>query len=182
MSELPEHLGGHKKRTHIDEGALKWAIANLKITSMIDVGCGVGGQVIKGNELGLKALGIDGDFTVSRSSNIEVLIHDYTKGKINLDKTFDLAWSVEFLEHVEEKYMENYMNTFQKCKYVICTYSTHHKGHHHVNVKDQNYWINKFKEYDFDYDEFLSEQIKNSSTMRKGFLKKRGLFLINNLL
>ena len=37
----------------------------------------------------------------------EFISHDYTKGFIDIQETFDLGWSCEFVEHVEEKYREN---------------------------------------------------------------------------
>ena len=42
MSNLPSHLGGHKSRTHIDVGVLKFARDKLKVKSMLDIGCGTG--------------------------------------------------------------------------------------------------------------------------------------------
>ena len=34
MSSLPSHLGGHKSRTHIDVGVLKFARDKLKVKSI----------------------------------------------------------------------------------------------------------------------------------------------------
>lgn len=42
---LPEHLGGHKNRTHLDEGSLDHCIKILQVKSMLDIGCGPGGMV-----------------------------------------------------------------------------------------------------------------------------------------
>ena len=58
---LEEHLGGHNGVTHLDEGALRWAISTLKIESMLDVGCGPGGMVELAEWYGLDSHGIDGD-------------------------------------------------------------------------------------------------------------------------
>ena len=51
MSNLPTHLGGHKGRTHIDVGLLKFARDKLKVKSMLDLGCGPGGQVYEAQKI-----------------------------------------------------------------------------------------------------------------------------------
>ena len=67
---LPEHLGGHKNRTHLDEGSLDHCIETLQVKSMLDIGCGPGGMVALARSKGLKAYGIDGDFEVKRSKKV----------------------------------------------------------------------------------------------------------------
>ena len=61
--------------------------------------------------LNISWTGVDGDFTLKDKTNI--IIHDFSVAKLKLDKHFDLAWSSEFLEHVDEKYTDNYMTLFQ---------------------------------------------------------------------
>ena len=59
-----------------------------------------------------------------------------------------MGWSVEFLEHVEEKYQDFYMQAFAKCKYVVCTAAgPGAPGHHHVNLQPQGYWLEKLALY-----------------------------------
>ena len=59
--ELPVHLGGHFGVCHIDSGVLQYAINKLNITSMLDIGCGLGGMVELGMSYGLDSYGIDGE-------------------------------------------------------------------------------------------------------------------------
>ena len=40
-------------------------------------------------------------------------LHDYTTGPLKLKLNFDLCWCVEFLEHVQEMYINNYFDTFK---------------------------------------------------------------------
>ena len=188
-SILPDHLGGHKNKTHLDEGALNYMIRMFGIKSMIDIGCGPGGMVDLARNKGLKVLGIDGDHTVQRSSTAEkfVHIHDYTLGPSNIDKSFDLAWSCEFVEHVYEEYLPNFMADFQRAKFVIMTYAPPGKpGHHHVNCNTEQYWKDVFKEYGFLYDANMTRQIREVSTMGrikngksvKQFVKDHGLCFV----
>jgi cyclopropane fatty-acyl-phospholipid synthase-like methyltransferase len=186
MSSLPGHLGGHKGRSHVDQGTLEYLKNEFNIKSMLDIGCGPGGMVKLGRELGLETYGIDGDFTVDR--DIEVTIHDYNTGSSSLDVTVDLIWSVEFLEHVYEQYQDNYMQDFIKGKYALITFAPPGKpGHHHVNCKNPEYWIEVFKKYGFEYDEERTKHIREISTMfttkknkKTGELMKRHQFVKEN--
>ena len=187
MSEtLPLHLGGHKNRTHLDIGVLTYMIDKFQITSFLDIGCGPGGMVNLADELGLRSTGIDGDFTVKRSGN-NFIIHDYTTGITKFNDYFDMAWSCEFVEHVDELFVPNYIKDFQRAKYVVMTYSEK-PGHHHVNLKPASYWINIFQNAGFKYDNSITQEIRNASTMntvgkfagKKEFVKTNGLFFIKS--
>lgn len=179
---LEEHLGGHGNKTHLDNGALDWAIDRFGIQSYLDIGCGPGGMVELANSKNLEVLGVDGDYTLHRYNRDAFLIHDFTTGPAPIEKKYDLAWSVEFVEHVYEEYMPNYMPAFQQCKYVIMTYAPPGwEGHHHVNLQEEDYWISKFAEYGFTYNEEYTNELRRESTMnahkrKKAFVRNRGLF------
>jgi len=176
QNELPDHLGGQNGRSWTDDGSLNimWSLGCRK---MLDVGCGFGGQVKLAESLGWESYGVDGDWTVlPKESNFH--LNDYTKGSPTLTYEVDLIWCVEFLEHVEEKYMDNYMSTFQdsKAKYLIVTHAVPGQaGHHHVNCQEEDYWLDAFKRYGFEYDETLTKQIREESTMKKPFVARTGL-------
>ena len=176
MTQLPEHLGGHLNKTHIDEGSLLYMINEYKITSMLDIGCGPGGMVSLALKHGINAYGIDGDFEVERKGlKKEIIIHDYETGPSIFDKQVDLIWSCEFVEHVYEKYLPNFMADFQKGKYIIMTYAPVGKeGHHHVNCNTEEYWIETFYNYGFDYNKEITATIRNISTMNKVNIAKPG--------
>jgi 2-polyprenyl-3-methyl-5-hydroxy-6-metoxy-1,4-benzoquinol methylase len=114
-----KHLGGHSGVTHIDQGNLEWAIQNLNIKSLLDIGCGPGGMLNLADSLNLENFGIDGDPSISIDKNF--LLHDFTTGPANHFTLYDLVWSCEFVEHVEEKFIDNFMKSFQLGKYVIIT-------------------------------------------------------------
>jgi len=135
---LENHLGGHNNKTHLDTGALAWLQETFDVKTFLDIGCGPGGMVKLANSVGLQAHGIDGDYTLERYNPSKFLIHDFTKGTAPLTQTYDVGWSVEFLEHVYEEYMPNYMHSFLQCKYVIVTYAPPGwTGHHHVNLQEE---------------------------------------------
>lgn len=176
-SDLPSHLGGHLNKTHIDEGALNYLCKTFNIASMLDIGCGPGGMIELAQERGLTAVGVDGDYSIDRHSIVH--IHDFTTGpwNWNTDMKFDLAWSVEFLEHVDEKYIPYFMKSFKRCKYALVTAAPPGwPGHHHVNCRVQEYWKGVFAANGFTFDNETTTAVKKESTMTKGFLEKNGLF------
>jgi cyclopropane fatty-acyl-phospholipid synthase-like methyltransferase len=183
---LEEHLGGHNGLTHLDEGALDW-LKNLGHKSFLDIGCGPGGMVQLAEQKGFNVLGIDGDYTLDRYNTNNFLIHDFTTGPAPVDKIFDIGWSVEFVEHVYEEYIPNYVQAMQKCKNVIMTHAVvGQTGYHHVNCQDPPYWINTMKQYGFRFDQTLTNQLRRVSTMGKKkkhrFLEKTGMYFVNEKL
>jgi len=168
MVEVPDHLGGHNNKTWEDKGALEYLISKLDIQSMIDIGCGPGGQVKTARKLNLDAQGIDGDSTV----NPDILV-DFTKEMYEPDRTFDLGWSVEFLEHVPEQHMDNYMSIFLKCKYVVCTANPNH-GNYHYNLHPKQWWIEQFEKRGFEYEQEIIQGVLKNSTMKRKIEKKTG--------
>lgn len=171
---LPSHLGGHCNLTHVDAGALDYLIRRFQIASMVDVGCGPGGQVTLAMECNLLSLGIDGDYTVPRPPGLPVLIHDFTQGPV-ATPDFDLGWSVEFVEHVEERFVDNYFAVFARCRVVFITHSVNPGGHHHVNCQPAPYWIDQFERRGFVYDATETAQVRKHSTMKREFVQQSGL-------
>jgi len=174
---LPKHLGGHLNKTHVDEGVLTYLIENYNIQSFLDVGCGPGGMVELAAHKGLKTLGVDGDYSLKRFDKDKFIIHDYTVSPLKLDEEYDVCWSCEFVEHVEEQYVDNFMQTISAGKIAVITHAPPGApGYHHVNCQLAEYWIDVFKKYNFIYDEIITKTIRNISTMKKPFIQRTGLF------
>ena len=185
MNTLPNHLGGHAGTTHIDEGVLNYMKQKYNIQTMLDIGCGPGGMVKLSRDMGLESYGIDGDFVVDRRGTERwIIIHDYETGKSVFDKEVDLIWSCEFVEHIYDKYIPNFMKDFQNGKYVVMTYAPIGKGgHHHVNCNTEEYWISVFNDYGFTFNEKETTKIREVSTMGKKkkhqFIKQHVFFFEN---
>lgn len=179
MISIPDYLGGHVGVTKIDPPVLKDIQKKYNITSMVDVGCGPGGMKLLCDALGIDWFGIEGDSNVMET-NAHGLLWDLTIGVPPIDKTFDLGWSTEFLEHIEEKYIPNFLPIFQKCKYVCCSGALPGTpGHHHVNCQPTHYWIEVFDSYGFYYDEDYTTLLRKISVQERiraadGFKKTEG--------
>jgi len=68
-----------------------------------------------------------------------------------------LCWSCEFVEHVEEQYVDNFLKDFAQARYIIMTHATpgqseRDHAHHHVNEQNAEYWIDKIQNFGYNYD------------------------------
>lgn len=173
------HLGGHNNMTHIDIGALSYLIKEFSPKTMLDIGCGPGGMVLEAKKNKIEAVGIDGFPGPRIEKDINIIIHDFTKGSFDHKIYFDLGWSCEFVEHVEEKYQENYMNSFSSCRVVAMTFAPPNTpGHHHVNCRTEEYWIEIFSKFGFRRDEEKTLLLRKHSTMQRNFVRKNGILFI----
>lgn len=168
------HLGGHEDLTQFDEGAFDWLVARTGAWSFLDIGCGPGGMVAYALSRGLEARAVDGDPYCARGSPL-IIEHDYTRGPLDAGR-FDLGWAVEFVEHVEERYLPNVMATFAGCATVFITAAVPGQpGHHHVNCQWGDYWIARFAEAGFEHDREATIGVRAASTMASCFTQNTGL-------
>lgn len=143
-------------------------IEKYNIKTFIDIGCGYGWAVKYFHDSGCDAIGIDGHVPAIEGSPVSNLLslHDYHSGPCNVDKEFDIAWSCEFVEHVEEQYAPNFIETFKSAKILAITYAfPGQTGHHHVNEQYADYWIDLLSKNDFEYDEEMTKLFKSWATL-----------------
>lgn len=127
-------------------------------------------------EFHLSWTGIDGDASVATEKTI---VHDFTLGAVKLPRDYSLAWSVEFLEHVEERFLPNVFSAFLRCDAAFVTHALPGKyGHHHVNCQPQEYWVEKFREYGFAFQPKHTQYVRQHSTMRREFARNTGMLFI----
>lgn len=158
------HLGGYNL-DHDGQGT--WApelwqrlIDDLNIKSMVEIGSGLGDTVRWFRNHGVDALGIDGEQQAHEATG--GILHDYTTGP-RIVAECDLVWSAEFVEHVEERYLENFMATFRCGRRVGLTHAQPgDAGHHHVNCRSSRYWIKVFEEHGFEHDAFYTRVLKST--------------------
>ena len=173
----PSHLGGHRGMTNTDEGVLAALQANGEIRSMLDLGCGPGGMVALARARGIDAVGVDGDPTISFERLVR---HDFTKGPINLGRKFDLIWSVEFVEHVKEMFLGNVLSTIQESlapdgRLFMTAAKPGQPGYHHVNLKDESYWVSRMQSIGLALDEQTTALVRRESTMLADYVRHAGL-------
>jgi SAM-dependent methyltransferase len=142
----------------------KYIVDKYNIKSVLDIGCGFGYHLKYFKDfLGLEVQGVEGS-KIARDVSFfpeKILAHDYTTGPSDLTGSFDLCWSVEFVEHVDELGVHNFMKDFDKSKCVIMTHALPgQSGHNHVNCQPFTYWKQIFSEYGFIFDEDETNKIR----------------------
>jgi len=186
-----KHLGGHFNTTHIDAGALNWAHNVLDCRSMIDIGCGPGGQVAEAIKCGFeRVVGVDGDkaaidYAIKHHATPKTgyICHDFSKDLALYPGLFDLMWCVEFLEHVYEAWLPNVFQVVKAADpvVIIATAASEQQagGVHHVNCRRMSYWTGMFVKCGYEYSGYLTKQMREHSTMKREFLVQTGMVFVS---
>lgn len=162
-----QHLGGFAE---IDNGGLNPALFKKMIEvygvhSLLDIGCGRGWSTSWFSFHGVDVLCAEGshdavEHSVLPDPSTQVVEHDFSRGPWWPEKTYDAAWSVEFLEHVNLQFQYNYIQAFRKAALIFVT-SSSGPGWHHVEVHSHDWWVRKYESYGFRYSPELTEQVRN---------------------
>ena len=153
--------------------------------TVIDVGCGCGYSLKYFMDKNVDGIGVEGYREAIARSPVggNIVLHDYTRGPFVPPSNFDLAWCCEFVEHVEEKYKANFMQTFAKCNLVAMTHAVPGQpGFHHVNCQNADYWITTFADYGFEYLEEKSLMLRKLLFNEDGSWKPNGGHVRNTLM
>lgn len=162
----------------------------FNIKSVLDVGCGMGHAIGEFNKHCDEVVGVDGsEYVVENSLFTEQIFHhDFAVGTLETEDRYDLCWSCEFVEHVDEDYRDNFLEVFAYAKYLAITYAEPGQpGHHHVNCQLKEYWIEHLKRYGFEYDEEVTRELREvaykdaleyNSEYKDNHFNLRGLFFV----
>lgn len=175
VDETQPHLGGYQEGG--DPGCLelelwRWLVETRNVATVLDVGCGDGAGVRFLRSLGVDAIGIDG----VPQEDEHIALHDYTTGPAPISDDFDLVWSCEFVEHVEQRHMTNFLSSFDRGKMLLITHAIPGQGgHHHVNCQESEYWIEAIEAGTrLRYDPDLAAQARDHA-LTHGYFSRTGL-------
>lgn len=156
MSHLGGYCPGGDAATYYPE-LWTWLAVALDVRTVLDVGCGEGYSVDYFVGLGCDVLGIEG----TEQDHPDIVHHDYTTGPYIVPAPFDLCWSSEFVEHVEEEFVPNFLVTFAMADLVLMTHADPGQlGYHHVNCQTSAYWIERLASIDYELDESLTAKTR----------------------
>ena len=155
------HLGGYIRggddATYYPQ-LWEWLVKSYGIRSVLDVGCGEGHALRYFQSLGLNELyGVDGIAQEIPSVNFRQ--HDYTEGALDLsEENFDLVWCCEFVEHVEERFVPNYLLSLVAGELILLTHAEPGQpGWHHVHLRDQAYWKGVMAAVGYEFNERMTQ-------------------------
>ena len=161
--------------THTDIGALKFLESRGALT-LLDVGCGPGGQVQEAMNRGWKAFGIDVDVSLLDNGPPNVAIIDLADQPVIFHQPFDVVWSVEVAEHIPERFEGNYITTLvENCKEYLVMTASNVPMPLHFNCKPRAHWIAQIEKQGLHYNEGLLKQLLENSTMEREFLRDTGM-------
>lgn len=150
----------------------EWLVAKCRVKTVLDVGCGEGQMVRVFQSLGCQAIGLDGLPRNAEVAGPPTIVWDLTKGPLRIDK-IDLVWAVEVAEHVEEEFVDNFIDTIAQGEWVAMTYATPGQGgYHHVNEQHEEYWVEKMEDKGYVY---LEHETSKMRDVAHGFIAKTGL-------
>ena len=179
------HLGGF---TGLDLQGIcpntwKHIMSDWVVKSVLDLGCGKGVSTLWFHLQGLDTLCVEGSHDATTHSFLPpstIVEHDFTRGAWWPEKTYDLVWSVEFLEHVGTPYMQNYLPILKKGAVLVVTHSTW-GGWHHVEVHTKEWWIRKLTTWGFVFSESLTKELHKYAHEGKGEAPKNHTYNAQHL-
>lgn len=122
--------------------------------SVIDIGCGTGTWLKAWQDAGTATIqGVDGDYVDRERLLVDpacFMPHDLTQ-PLPLDKTYDLAMSVEVGEHLPAEAAAQYVATLTRLAPVVLFGAAipDAGGHNHVNEQWLHYWQDLFAAHDY---------------------------------
>jgi cyclopropane fatty-acyl-phospholipid synthase-like methyltransferase len=170
----------------------KTLVKDLNIKSVLEIGCGRGFALKEFQKLNCHILGLDGSPSAIRDNLVPDRVKeiDFTRTKVQPQREYDLVYSVEFVEHVEECYKENFLTCFDAGKYILMTFAdVGQGGHHHVNCQPASYWIETIEKRGFKFDQKYTNTLKEQAKLDRmqfcpdfdgNHFEHRGLFFKRN--
>ena len=130
-------------------------LEQFKPSSLVDVGCGVGGWAAVAMDLGVKhVIGIDGNYVSPDQLKIprdKFVAIDLTKDEAQLDERFDLCMSLEVAEHLPPGRARGFVQMLTALSDVVLFSAAipHQGGRNHINERWQSYWVRLFNEHSY---------------------------------
>ena len=136
------------------------ALEMFRPTSVLDVGCGTGRALDWFLERGVDAIGIEGSVLARSKAIHPERIHTRNlNNPVDLSRRFDMVWSFEVAEHIHPKFVDNFLRTLTIHSNVIVLSAAPpgQGGEGHFNEQPPQYWIDKFYQLGFEYNQTAAE-------------------------
>jgi SAM-dependent methyltransferase len=138
---------------------------SLGIRSVVDLGCATGTWVDAFLRCGVDAAGVEGSHSARRylvCPTDRVVFADLREPLRIPARPVDLALSIEVAEHIEAKYADTFVANILRYKprLIFMTAAPPGQGgHFHVNEQPYDYWIERFRKFDYAPDAGLRELV-----------------------
>lgn len=192
MKKLPQVYDG-AFYSHHAEGSTKSAKVVLGLlfdqytpSSVIDIGCGRGSWLAAAEALGTKTLkGIDGSWVEATelvSTQIDFTPVDLEHEIPALSQRYDLCISLEVAEHLPPEKAGAFIDMLCQASSVVLFSAAirYQGGTNHLNEQWQSYWIDLFKERNYDCLDVIRPNIWTDDSVDYYYKQNTFLFLKND--
>jgi SAM-dependent methyltransferase len=179
------HLGGN-----IIEGdpftfapsVWNYLIERFAVRSVLDLGSGKGYSSFYLSKRGLDVIAVEGLKENVKASLYPAILFDLTQAAVFCK--VDLVHCQEVVEHIEEKYLDNLLQSLACGRFIVMTNALPGQdGYHHVNCQPTEYWIDKLKAYNCEVLIEDTERVRKLAEKDNAkYLAKTGLVLANRAL
>jgi hypothetical protein len=151
-------------------------------SSVVDFGAGVGTWLTAAKQLGISdVLAIDGSWVekIERVDfSIPYVFHDLEE-RINLDKCFDLAISLEVAEHLTPPRAATFVEDICKASNLVVFGAAikDQGGSNHINEQDQDYWIELFRLRGYECIDFFRAPFWLDNTIDPWYIQNTFIFI-----
>jgi SAM-dependent methyltransferase len=163
----PSYFSAHREETLASARAIVPIIMEImRPTSVVDVGCGTGEWLATFEEFGVHDIaGVDGEWIspdLLQFSRHLFMTHDL-KERLSMDRTFDLAMSLETAEHLPPECADTFVASLvQLAPAIIFSAAIPHQvGADHINLQWPAYWAALFGKHGYDAIDCIRPQIWN---------------------
>lgn len=160
--QIDSHAGGNFIGGNLYPNLWIYLKERFKMTSAIDVGCGLGESTKALYNAGFTTVyAVDGMRENVVESKVAVQYHDFKTGPVLLGKVVDFAWCSEVLEHFDYEMLPNVMMSLLQARVVAANAAAPGQtGHHHVVLRTwEEFWLQFFKTYGFEEIEDITSNI-----------------------
>jgi SAM-dependent methyltransferase len=159
------------------------------VSSVVDLGCGVGGWLRAFERLGIDDyLGIDGDYVPRRMLKIpknKFIARDLKSLTFtDIGRRFDLACSLEVAEHLPQRCAEQFVSVLVKTAPVVLFSAAipGQGGAEHLNEQWQSYWCKMFNKHGYIAVDCIRPVIHEDSRVEAWYRQNTLVFCEPNLI
>ena len=184
MESNPRYIHFAESHTLIDPVIIVPIIVEvLNPQSIVDIGCGIGTFLKVFRDNGVKEIvGLDGSWVDRNlfSDNIDLSnfrVVDLEKG-FSLERRFDLAVCLEVFEHLHESSADLAVQNLTDLSDIILFSASipGQIGQNHVNEQWPQYWVEKFKKYNYTFYDVLRPIFWNNKKLARWY--KQNMFIV----
>jgi SAM-dependent methyltransferase len=149
-SLFKQHLDNREFRVLNALKCLRIVRPLIPFQSVVDFGCGIGGWLVAAKRLGAeKVLGIEGEWIRTQETLLdadEIQIADLATERVYLNRSFDLAVSIEVGEHLPPHAADQYCDSLVDASNILIFSAAvpGQGGVNHLNEQPPRYWVDKF--------------------------------------